>query len=101
MWLFILFEIYLFSHNLHKFWITQNALLQFARVLKAKEQVVAGKLYYLTLEVIDAGKKKIYEAKIWVKPWINFKQLQEFKHAEHGPFSALSDLNLKRGNGLI
>lgn len=75
----------------------ENALLEFARVLKAKEQVVAGKLYYLTLEVIDAGKKKIYDAKIWVKPWINFKQLQEFKHAEHGPFSTLSDLNVKRG----
>ncbi|GAB2267100.1 Cysteine proteinase inhibitor 6 [Dionaea muscipula] len=58
-----------------------NALLVFARVLKVKEQVVAGKLYHLTLEAIDAGKKKIYEAKVWVKPWMNFKQLQEFKHA--------------------
>ncbi|XP_061369934.1 cysteine proteinase inhibitor 12-like [Gastrolobium bilobum] len=59
----------------------ENALLEFARVLNAKEQVVAGKIYYLTLEAIDAGKKKIYEAKIWVKPWMNFKQLQEFKRA--------------------
>ncbi|ESR42430.1 hypothetical protein CICLE_v10013601mg, partial [Citrus x clementina] len=41
-----------------------NALLDFSRVLKAKEQVVAGKLYYITLQVIDTGKKKIYKAKI-------------------------------------
>ncbi|XP_068661878.1 cysteine proteinase inhibitor 6-like [Aristolochia californica] len=57
----------------------ENALLEFARVVKAKEQVVAGTLHHLTLEVIDAGKKKLYEAKVWVKPWMDFKQLQEFK----------------------
>ncbi|KAK7336400.1 hypothetical protein VNO77_16940 [Canavalia gladiata] len=59
----------------------ENAFLEFAKVVKAKEQVVAGKIYYLTLEAIDAGKQKIYEAKIWVKPWMNFKQLEEFKCA--------------------
>ncbi|XP_038880981.1 cysteine proteinase inhibitor A-like [Benincasa hispida] len=57
----------------------ENGLLEFERVLKAKEQVIAGKLYHLTLEAIDGGKKKVYEAKVWVKPWMNFKQLQEFK----------------------
>lgn len=70
-------------------------------MLKAKEQVVAGKLYHLTLEVIDAGKKKIYEAKVWVKPWMNFKQLEEFKHAENGPSFTLSDLRVNRGNDLL
>ncbi|OAY53339.1 cysteine proteinase inhibitor 12 isoform X2 [Manihot esculenta] len=59
----------------------QNAVLEFARVVKAKEQVVAGTLHLLTIEAIEAGKKKLYEAKIWVKPWLNFKELQEFKHA--------------------
>ncbi|KAG6472099.1 cysteine proteinase inhibitor-like isoform X2 [Zingiber officinale] len=59
----------------------ENALLEFARVIKAREQVVAGTLHHLTVEVIDAGKKKIYEAKVWVKPWLNFKELQEFSHA--------------------
>ncbi|KAK9124956.1 hypothetical protein Scep_013802 [Stephania cephalantha] len=59
----------------------ENALLEFARVLKAKEQVVAGTMHHLTLEAIDAGKKKIYEAKVWVKPWMNFKHLEEFKHS--------------------
>ncbi|KAK4412801.1 Cysteine proteinase inhibitor [Sesamum alatum] len=61
----------------------QNTFLEFARVVEAKEQVVAGKMYHLTLEAVDGGKKKIYEAKVWEKPWMNFKQLQEFKQA-HG-----------------
>ncbi|XP_072985669.1 cysteine proteinase inhibitor 12-like [Typha latifolia] len=59
----------------------ENSLLEFARVVKAKEQVVAGTLHHLTLEAIDAGKKKLYEAKVWVKPWLNSKELQEFTHA--------------------
>ncbi|CAH2074065.1 unnamed protein product, partial [Thlaspi arvense] len=76
----------------------ENAVLELARVLKATEQVVAGKLYRLTLEVIEAGEKKIYEAKVWVKPWMNFKQLQEFKNVI--PSFTLSDLGLKSdGNG--
>ncbi|KAI4305885.1 hypothetical protein L6164_029218 [Bauhinia variegata] len=57
----------------------ENALLQFEKVINAKQQVVAGTVYYLTIEVTDGGKKKIYEAKIWVKPWLNFKEVQEFK----------------------
>ncbi|KAL3632593.1 hypothetical protein CASFOL_025577 [Castilleja foliolosa] len=63
----------------------QNAVLKFGRVVKAKEQVVAGKMYYLTLEVNDGGKNKTYEAKVWVKPWMNFKQLEEFKLAHDNP----------------
>ncbi|KAG6483718.1 hypothetical protein ZIOFF_060370 [Zingiber officinale] len=63
------------------FVVVKNDLLEFARVIKAREQVVAGTLHHLTVEVIDAGKKKIYEAKVWIKPWLNFKELQEFSHA--------------------
>uniref|UniRef100_A0A2N9EH69 Cysteine proteinase inhibitor n=1 Tax=Fagus sylvatica TaxID=28930 RepID=A0A2N9EH69_FAGSY len=76
----------------------ENALLEFAKVLKAKEQVVAGTIYLLTLEVIDAGKKKVYEAKVWVKPWMNFKQLQEFKQANDVPSFSQSDLGAERGH---
>ncbi|OVA20673.1 Proteinase inhibitor I25 [Macleaya cordata] len=77
--------------------MTTNALLEFARVVKAKEQVVAGTMHHLTLEVIEAGKKKLYEAKVWVKPWLNFKELQEFKHAGDSPASVTpSDLGVKR-----
>ncbi|GFY81207.1 cystatin B [Actinidia rufa] len=77
----------------------ENALLEFARVVKAQKQVVAGTLHHLTLEAIDAGKKKLYEAKVWVKPWMNFKELQEFKHVGdvgHPSFTP-SDLGAKKG----
>ncbi|KAK9283226.1 hypothetical protein L1049_011462 [Liquidambar formosana] len=78
----------------------ENSLLEFARVVKAQEQVVAGTLHHLTLEVIDAGKKKLYEAKVWVKPWMNFKELQEFKHAGDAPSFTSSDLGVKKeGHG--
>jgi len=48
-------------------------------VLNTKQQVVQGTMYYITLEATDGGEKKTYEAKIWVKPWENFKEVQEFK----------------------
>ncbi|KAJ9146627.1 hypothetical protein P3X46_028866 [Hevea brasiliensis] len=57
----------------------QNALLEFKKVVNAKQQVVAGTIYYITLEVTDGGQKKVYEAKVWEKPWLNFKEVQEFK----------------------
>ena len=56
----------------------QNTLLEFGRVVKVKEQVVSGIIYYITIEASDGGKKKLYEAKVWVKPWMKFKELQEF-----------------------
>ncbi|PHT46495.1 Multicystatin [Capsicum baccatum] len=65
----------------------QNALLEFVKVLNVKEQVVAGTMYYITLEAIDGGKKKIYETKIWVKEWENFKEVQEFKLVGDAPQS--------------
>ena len=55
----------------------QNSLLEFVRVVNEKVQVVSGTLHYLTIEAIDAGKKKLFEAKVWVKPWA---EVQEFKH---------------------
>lgn len=69
-------------------------------MVKAEEQVVAGTLHHLTLEAIDGGKKKIYEAKVWVKPWMNFKELQEFKHTGEVPSFTPSDLGCRRdGHG--
>ncbi|KAI3717249.1 hypothetical protein L1987_68743 [Smallanthus sonchifolius] len=58
----------------------ENAMLKLARVVKVQEQVVAGTLHHLTLEIDDAGNKKIYKATVWVKPWMDFKELQEFTH---------------------
>ncbi|KAH0454133.1 hypothetical protein IEQ34_016057 [Dendrobium chrysotoxum] len=76
----------------------ENALLEFARVVKAKEQVVAGTLHHLTLEAIDAGIKELYEAKVWTKPWLNHKELQEFKHTGDGESASFTsaDLGAKR-----
>lgn len=72
------------------------------RVVKAQEQVVAGTLHHLTLEAIDAGKKKLYEAKVWVKPWMDFKELQEFKHAgDASPSFTSSDLGVKQGDFFV
>ncbi|KAG6527929.1 hypothetical protein ZIOFF_010064 [Zingiber officinale] len=68
-----------------------NALLEITRVVKAREQVVAGTLYHLTVEAVEGGEKKLYEAKVWVKPWLNFKQVEEFKHVgEQGKSSVNS-----------
>ncbi|KAL2941387.1 Cysteine proteinase inhibitor [Bienertia sinuspersici] len=66
----------------------ENSMLEFQKVVNVKEQIVAGTLYYITLEAIDAGNKKdylYYEAKIWVKPWLNFKELQDFKYLGSTP----------------
>ncbi|XP_073108713.1 protein GAMETE EXPRESSED 3 isoform X2 [Elaeis guineensis] len=74
----------------------ENALLEFGRVVKAKEQVVAGTLHHLTLEVMEAGKKKLYEAKLWVKPWLKFKELQEFQHLGVSSSVTFADLRAKQ-----
>ncbi|KAG6527839.1 hypothetical protein ZIOFF_009973 [Zingiber officinale] len=68
-----------------------NALLKFTQLLKAKEQVVASKMYYLTLEANDCGSKKQYEAKVWVKPWMNFMELEDFKPLTDSPSTSSQD----------
>ncbi|KAJ6713219.1 CYSTATIN FAMILY MEMBER [Salix purpurea] len=75
----------------------ENAMLEFARVVKAEEQVVSGTMYHLTIEAIEAGRKNIYEAKVWVKPWLNFMELKEFKHAGDVPVFTSSDLGVLKG----
>ncbi|OEL33564.1 Cysteine proteinase inhibitor 3 [Dichanthelium oligosanthes] len=57
----------------------QGATLEFTRVLKSKRQVVTGTLHDLILEAADAGKKSLYRAKVWVKPWEDFKSVVEFR----------------------
>ena len=57
----------------------QNTMLQFGKVVKVKQQVVSGTVYYITLEASEGDKKHVYEAKVWEKPWLQFKELQEFK----------------------
>ncbi|GAV68375.1 Cystatin domain-containing protein [Cephalotus follicularis] len=55
-----------------------NADLKLKKVVNVKQQVVAGTMYYITLEATDGDHIKVYEAKIWDKPWENFKQLNSF-----------------------
>ncbi|KAJ6749210.1 CYSTEINE PROTEINASE INHIBITOR 7 [Salix purpurea] len=68
----------------------QNSVLEFKRVVNAKKQVVAGTIYYITLEVTEGGHKKVYEAKVWVKPWLDFKEVQEFKLVADAPSDSSS-----------
>ncbi|KMZ56488.1 Cysteine proteinase inhibitor 12 [Zostera marina] len=79
----------------------ENTLLEFSRIVKAKEQVVAGKLHHLTVEVVEAGEKILYEATVWVKPWLNFKELTHFNRVDQpsAVFTA-SDLGAVRGEHL-
>ncbi|XP_028082046.1 cysteine proteinase inhibitor A-like isoform X1 [Camellia sinensis] len=63
----------------------ENACLEFSKVVNAKQQVVAGMMYYITLEATNGGQKKAYEAKVWEKSWMKFKELQEFKPIGDAP----------------
>jgi hypothetical protein len=61
--------------------VLQSSLpkIAFSKVVSAHTQVVQGSMYHLLIEVEEESKPKQYEAKVWVKPWQNFKQLLEFK----------------------
>ncbi|MQM11193.1 hypothetical protein Taro_044096 [Colocasia esculenta] len=74
----------------------QNALLQFSRLVKAKQQVVSGIMHHLTVEVIEGGKKKVYEAKVWVQAWLNSKKLHEFSPIGDSSSVTPADLGVKR-----
>ena len=54
-------------------------------MVNTKQQVVSGMMYYITFEVTDGGHRKVYEAKVWEKPWMNFKEVQEFKLVGDAP----------------
>ncbi|KAG4924005.1 hypothetical protein GYH30_049571 [Glycine max] len=66
----------------------ENAVLEFVKVVNVKQQVVSGMLYYITLEAKDGEKNKVYETKVWVKPWLDFKEIQEFKLIGDAPYAA-------------
>ncbi|CAL0307478.1 unnamed protein product [Lupinus luteus] len=63
----------------------EHASLEFVKVISAKEQIVQGVLYYITLEAKDHHRKKIYETKIWDRPWLNLKEVEEFKFVGDAP----------------
>eukprot|EP00245_Coleochaete_scutata_P012335 TRINITY_DN4763_c0_g1_i2.p1 TRINITY_DN4763_c0_g1~~TRINITY_DN4763_c0_g1_i2.p1 ORF type:complete len:334 (-),score=76.66 TRINITY_DN4763_c0_g1_i2:381-1382(-) len=54
-----------------------NGALAFEHLVSARKQVVAGTLNHLTLQASG----KVYEAKVWEKPWENFRSLEGFAPA--------------------
>jgi len=77
----------------------ENSLdtLSFSKLVSARTQVVQGTMYYLTIEVQEDGNPKLYEAKVWVKPWENFKKLEEFKPAVTPSVFTSADLGTRTG----
>ncbi|KAG5120806.1 hypothetical protein JHK84_039146 [Glycine max] len=72
----------------------ENSVLEFVRVISAKQQVVAGVNYYITLEAKDGLIKNEYEAKVWVREWLNSKELLEFKpvNVSSTPIGGITDV---------
>ncbi|CAH9133208.1 unnamed protein product [Cuscuta epithymum] len=68
----------------------ENSNLKFEKVVSLKQQVVAGTIHHITLEATDkdSNHKKVYEAKVWEKAWMNFKELQDFKAIGDAPTSS-------------
>ncbi|KAJ7559840.1 hypothetical protein O6H91_04G105200 [Diphasiastrum complanatum] len=75
----------------------QNSVenVSYVRVVSAKKQVVAGTMYHLTIEVLSEDQPKLYEAKVWAKPWEQHKTLEEFKLASHSAVTH-ADLGVRR-----
>ena len=57
-------------------------------IVSANHHVVSGLMYHLKLKASSGGQINLYEAKVWVKPWLNFKSLEEFKRVENSFTSA-------------
>ncbi|KAL1214016.1 Cysteine proteinase inhibitor 5 [Cardamine amara subsp. amara] len=62
-----------------------KAGLKFETVVRGETQVVAGTNYRLTVAANDGGgASKNYEAIVWEKPWMKFRNLTSFEPANHG-----------------
>lgn len=75
----------------------QNSGIKLLKVLSASKQVVAGTLLKLRLLIADGENAVEYEAKVWEKPWENFRQVTEFK-AVPDSSRALSAVELEAAN---
>ncbi|CAO2197250.1 unnamed protein product [Urochloa humidicola] len=56
-----------------------NDQLEFQNLVQVKLRAVSGAEYLLTIEAKDGEVTKLYEAKVWDRPWMDFKQLLDFK----------------------
>ncbi len=88
---------------LHVWSALQNSLdkLSFSKVVSARTQVVQGTMYHLTIEVQEGGNPRLYDAKVWVKPWENFKKLEEFKPAVTPSTFTSADLGTRTGTWAV
>lgn len=57
--------------------------LELVKVLKGETQVVAGTSYRLVLAAKDGSVTNNYEALVWEKPWLHFRNLTSFKPLLH------------------
>ncbi|KAK7303382.1 hypothetical protein RJT34_14286 [Clitoria ternatea] len=56
-----------------------GANLKLVKVVKGETQVVAGANYRLVLKVSGGSATDNYEAVVWEKPWLHFRNLTSFK----------------------
>lgn len=49
---------------------TSNKVLSFVKVTSAVKQIVSGTKYYLKIEAVENGVKKMFESEVVVKPWV-------------------------------
>lgn len=76
----------------------ENKNLEFVKLVSVHQQVVAGLMYFLTIEANSGGETGHYEAKVWSKPWANHKSVEDFKFL--GPKLTSADLGtLGHGGG--
>ncbi|KAM0821398.1 hypothetical protein ACQ4PT_072247 [Festuca glaucescens] len=54
-----------------------NATVEFEKLVKVRQQVVAGSLHYFTIEAKEGEAKKLYKAVVWEK----YRGLRDFKPA--------------------
>lgn len=55
-----------------------GAKLKLEKVIKGDTQVVAGTNYRLTLAATDGSSSNNYEALVWEKEWLHFRNLTSF-----------------------
>lgn len=56
-----------------------------------------GKMYYFTIEVMENGVPKNYDAKVWVKPWEGYKELESFLPSAPSHYDSAVDSDAKSG----
>jgi hypothetical protein len=52
---------------------SQNAAVEFERLLKVRHQVVAGSLHYFTIEAKEGEARKLYKAVLWQRTWEKYR----------------------------